>query len=249
MENLEIDATKLTRTLLKVCHAIEEAAANTSRENTGLNDPATICRELERFSQIVLHLDKQRHESQTPPTSEEVADLDKLADHGLKLIAQMMDWAKWLEMSDITETLDNLIITLSVWNARHLGSLREIEPVVNALSKVANNNADPAFMAELSNIYHEIANAVAADIKQDMENYDPLRPWRILNLNYGIVATRSHDTSIMEQAFEQLLVRFPHDARDFFQEGMEQMDAVGYPEHVRSLMKKYYQLTNNPTLH
>jgi hypothetical protein len=27
------------------------------------------------------------------------------------------------------------------------------------------------------------------------------------------------------------------------------MDIIGYPDHVRRVMEKYFQLTNNPTLH
>jgi hypothetical protein len=53
----------------------------------------------------------------------------------------------------------------------------------------------------------------------------------------------------MEQAFEQLLIRLPEDAAGFFREGLQQMDIIGYPDHVRRVMEKFFQLTNNPTLH
>jgi hypothetical protein len=53
----------------------------------------------------------------------------------------------------------------------------------------------------------------------------------------------------MESVFEQLVFRLPEDAPGFFAEGMHQMDIIGYPDHVRNVMKTYYQLTNQPTLH
>ena len=95
----------------------------------------------------------------------------------------------------------------------------------------------------------EIANAAAPSVKADEDKSHAGRPWRMLNLNHGIVATRSQDTSIMESVFEQILLRLPEDAPNFFREGMEQMDIIDYPVHVREVMEKYYQMTNNPTLH
>jgi hypothetical protein len=45
----------------------------------------------------------------------------------------------------------------------------------------------------------------------------------------------------MEQAFESLIEHLPEDAPSFFREGMEQMNALDYPEQVRAVMARYYQ--------
>ena len=66
-----------------------------------------------------------------------------------------------------------------------------------------------------------------------------LRPWRVLNLNYGIVATRSHQPELIEQAYDALIANLPQDARQFFKEGKQQMDLVGYPEEVREVVERY----------
>ena len=50
-------------------------------------------------------------------------------------------------------------------------------------------------------------------------------------------------------AIPALVFRLPEDAPGFFAEGMEQMDIIDYPDHVRHVMQTYYQLTNQPTLH
>jgi len=250
MENLEIDTINLTETLMEVCQKIRDATQGTTIENSNLTPPDIIYKGLEQFCEIMLHLDHTVENDEKPEFDDNDAKLDELADFGLGLIEQLMDWAEWADMMDERETLDDLIITVGVWCARYLGKMKQIEPVVNALSKVANNNSEPEFLAELSQIYNEIANAVAPEVKKDLEGSKPQQPWRILNLNYAIVATRSHDPALMEQAFEQILVRLDdEDARGFFREGLEQMDSVGYPDHVRHMMEKYYQLTNKPTLH
>jgi hypothetical protein len=55
------------------------------------------------------------------------------------------------------------------------------------------------------------------------------------------VATRSHDTGLMEDAFSVLTSKLPEDATRFFSEGMGQMDALDYPPHVRTVMEKYHR--------
>ncbi len=249
MEKLHIDATSLTDTLMEKCQEIKDAARATTVKNTELADPEELCEAVQRFCQIILHTDGKISATDEDPLSAETEEIHNLTEYAFDLIQQMMRWAEWLKLNDTRSTLDDLLITTCIWCIRHIGAIREIDEVVNALSKISNNSADPEFLANLSQIYREIADAVAPEIKQDLDNSQPNRPWRILNLNYGIVATRSYNTDIMEEAFGQLLLRFPEDARSFFQEGMEQMDIVGYPDFVRSVMEKYYQLTNKPTLH
>ncbi|MDX1697273.1 MAG: hypothetical protein R3308_03260, partial [Thiohalobacterales bacterium] len=60
----------------------------------------------------------------------------------------------------------------------------------------------------------------------------------------SIVATRSHDTALMEEAFAALTDRLPEDAGRFFTEGMQQMDALDYPQHVREVMARYHRQWN-----
>jgi hypothetical protein len=48
----------------------------------------------------------------------------------------------------------------------------------------------------------------------------------------------------MEQAFAQLTSSLPEDAGQFFTEGMQQMDALDYPEPVREVMAKYHRQWN-----
>ncbi|MGB5455305.1 MAG: hypothetical protein WBO18_04930, partial [Gammaproteobacteria bacterium] len=90
----------------------------------------------------------------------------------------------------------------------------------------------------------------SSEIRQDLDQSNPMRPWRIINLNYGIVATRSHDPALMDQAFSKLVENLPQDARAFFREGMQQMDIVGYPEEVREVVERYERMWGSEdTLH
>lgn len=250
MAKLEINLPELADTMLALCQSTRSVAESTDKSASPLTDPEQICAGLNRFADIIRHMDQQAPLSpEQPPPPSSANEFQELSDFGLDLLNQLGDWCDQLELTDTRQALDEVIVTLGVWAARHLGPLHTLEPIVNALSKVANSTTDPAFLAELSHVYREIVDAVAPTIKQDIDKSNPGRPWRILNLNYAIVATRSHQADIMEQAFEQLLIRLPEDAAGFFREGLQQMDIIGYPDHVRRVMEKYFQLTNNPTLH
>ena len=111
------------------------------------------------------------------------------------------------------------------------------------------NQQNKGFIPKLHKFAEKITNSAHKMIKADIDKSEPGCPWRILNLNHGIIATRTHNIDIMNTVFEQLLQRLPNDAANFFADGMKQMDIIGYPEHVKHVMEQFYQLTNNPTLH
>ena len=46
----------------------------------------------------------------------------------------------------------------------------------------------------------------------------------------------------MRQAYSDLIENIADDARQFFSEGMKQMDLVDYPNHVREIMQQYNEL-------
>ena len=56
------------------------------------------------------------------------------------------------------------------------------------------------------------------------------------------MATRSHQLELIEQAYDLLVKNLPQDARQFFKEGLQQMDAIGYPDEVRAVVERYNQM-------
>jgi hypothetical protein len=207
--------------------------------------PDTLGKSLEQFFAILGSIENQAQAHNEVDQEE----MQELADHGLGLMNELNDWAVKLECDEAQQIFTGLSIPVALWCARQHMSLSQLEPVVNALSKLANSTQDAQLLGEISDAVDVIIDAVAPQIKQDLDKSNPGRPWRLLNLNHGIVATRTHDPKRMEAVFEQLLYRLPEDAPEFFREGMQQMDRIGYPPHVRAVMEKYYELTNKPTLH
>jgi len=253
MSIVEIDLNALADVVDEVTAALEQAYTENPIRPSDLADPHQIGENLKQFAHTVQHVDAECHGNSDGKSrealTEKLDELSQLGDYGLAQLNALSQWAGLLELEELQVTLDELAIPIALWTARNIGSLQELRNVVDALSRIANQTQDPDFLAELSGIMDEIANAAAPQVKADEDKSHAGRPWRMLNLNHGVVATRTHDPAIMEPVFEQILLRLPEDAPTFFREGMEQVEAIDYPGHVREVMEKYYKMTNNPTLH
>ena len=192
---------------------------------------------------IMQRVDADRQNQQTEPLQGD--EVSEIGDYALALLDELSVIAANRGLQQTMRVLQRLSLPAAEWIGRHGGRISKLDIVVNAIAGYANELQREDDLEQLS---HGIAGVVAAaadDIKRDLEATNPMRPWRILNLNWGIVATRSHNVDIMEQVFEQLIKNIPADARGFFQEGMQQMDIIGYPSHVREVMGKYNKLVGN----
>lgn len=187
----------------------------------------------------------------TPPEETLKPDeIDELGDYGIKLLQEMSAFASDLGLREISEQMEDLSFPFAVWLARRDCDIKTLEPIVNALARLANHNREPGQLMQLFVQTNEIIDAINPQITQDFESGNPMRPWRVLMINRAIIATRSHDREMMTLAFDSLVENFPNDAPQFFEEGIEQMHALNYPEHVKQLMQQYYLMHNaKHTLH
>lgn len=177
------------------------------------------------------------------------AEITEMGDHALGLLEALV--ARIERVSGRQDRdLTRLSIPICLWIARQGGSINKLELAVNSLAAWANELQDTIQLAELVRVIREIIDAVADEVRHDLDKSNPMRPWRIINLNYGIVATRSHDPVLMDQAFTVLVENLPQDARSFFREGMQQMALIGYPREVREVVEKYERMWGaEDTLH
>ncbi len=177
-------------------------------------------------------------------------DVTELGEYALELFDQSLRWAKHLKLSGVFDSLQAFTIELARWIARHGGQLLNMEPVADALARSANGTRDAHELVALYQAMGEVINAAAPLIRQDLEKSNPGRPWRVLHLNRAIVATRTHQPDLMDEAFSLLIERLPEEAAGFFTQGMEQMELLNYPRHVREVMTRYYRKWSvNRSLH
>ena len=168
----------------------------------------------------------------------EEKDISKIGQYTLDLLEGMVDYVQ-NKTDEQNRELIRLSVPVSLWIARHGGKLSQIDMPVNSLAEYANEVVEPHMLADLTVVMREVLDACDDEIRRDVEQTNMMRPWRILNLNYGIVATRSHQPELIEQAYDALAKNLPQDARQFFKEGLQQMDVIGYPQEVREVVERY----------
>lgn len=165
--------------------------------------------------------------------------LGALGDHGIDLLARLAGVAARLHRPAEARAVEGLSLPLACWVARRGGEIDNLGPVVNAVVGLADRLRTPGELERLYVLVSEVVSAVSPRVSQDSAANDPARPWRILLLNRAIVATRSQQPALMEEAFEHLTDQLPQDAPGFFREGIEQMEALDYPPPVRAVMARW----------
>jgi hypothetical protein len=169
------------------------------------------------------------------------AETSEIADYAFNLLDELANLAGHRGMPHAMLRLHKLSLPVCHWLHAHGGQIKKLDIVVNAIASHANTLGTAHELETFCELVTQVVTNVDADIKRDLDNTDPMRPWRVLNLNWGIIATRSHNTALMRQVFDQLLKNIPLDAPRFFQEGMQQMVIINYPQTVREVMEQYYR--------
>ena len=180
----------------------------------------------------------------------EEKEVTELGDYGMQILGQCSKLAVENNNTELQQEIGLMSVSVALWVSEHGGSLSSLEPVVDTIAWLANQIQDQKELAVLSDSIGLIISACSLAISSDLDNMNPGRPWRVININRGIVATRSHNPEIMDAAFRTLIKNLPQDAPNFFAEGMSEMERLGYPEHVRKVMTRYYEQWNEPhTIH
>lgn len=217
---------------------------DTASESTeDANSPHYLFKAMDQAIDVMAGADSSAHKGMSTESFGmlEEKDISQIGKDTLDILEAMVDYVQ-NESGDRNRELIRLSIPASLWIARHGGKLSQIDMVVNSLAGYANELTEPHTLADLASVIKEVIDACDDEIHRDMEQTDMMRPWRILNLNYGIVATRSHQPDIIKMAYDALVKNLPQDAREFFKEGLQQMDIVGYPDEVREVVERYNEM-------
>ena len=238
------DLGALMEEFFTLAESVADQWQDESQDETNKTNPDLIINAVEQLQDILqFYTGKEDKVSDT-------TELNQCSDYGIQLFSELSSLAASINLSQQSVDIENLCFPLALWAARLGAEISTLEPVVNAISRIANSIMQPADLEQLYREISEIFYAVSEPIRQDMEAGNPLHPWRVLLLNRAIVATRSHQPILIEDAYKDIVTMLPEDASRFFREGMEQMDAIGYPNHVREIVETWFQrYSNKPTLH
>lgn len=176
-------------------------------------------------------------------------DITDIGEQGLILLEKIIYKANELQESAEKFDLTQIALVVADWIIQHDGRINVLETIVDALAQTANSITDQEALIALAEFMGNITDACSDTIKHDIEMSDMFRPWRILNINRGIVATRSNDPKTMRAVFAGLIKALPMDAPGFFKEGMSEMIRLNYPENIREVMQEYFDKTDKPQIH
>lgn len=214
-------------------------------ESDGLTPPAL----QHAMTQLLGILRSCAEATGSPNDPEAPRELRILGEHGLQLLTSLAEYAGRLGLARHARRLRDLCFPFALWVVRCDGSFSSWEPVVDAVAELANRLSDADDLAELCAQLDELLEAGDPVPGRAAERSDQ-HPWRILVLNRAIVATRSYRPDLMEKAFAAVVEWLPREAPGFFEEAMEQMDVVGYPDPIRAVVETYYRsVCGQRTLH
>jgi len=177
-------------------------------------------------------------ESSTDKAQQEL--FNERANELILLIDRLMVFASQIQHQESFSHFEEFLFSFCLWFAESGGTIKQLIPIVNLVAALSNRLHDQEVLKQLLANIKILIHATEQSIQDDMDDRDPRRPWRVLLLNYAITATRTHDPVLMEKTFQFLVQNLPDDLKQFFTEGMSQMTAIAYPEHVKEVMEKYY---------
>jgi hypothetical protein len=205
------------------------------------NEFETLMDALGEFFNITAAIDVKADNAQVIPI-DEVSDI---GGHGLTLILKMVDLMRQLDLSHKRQEIEQMALIFATWTMQYDGKINFLEPIVNAFAQASNSLTSQKSLEALGEIMSEVVLACSDDIKQDFDSTNLYRPWRLLLINRGIVATRTHKAPIMMTAFDDLVRYLPQEASSFFKQSLLEVDEKNYPPKVKEMLQEY----NNRTIH
>lgn len=191
---------------------------------------------MEQFFDVASTINHQASEDHVISQSEAT----DIGEHGFTLLLKLIDLMEKLDLPHKRKEIEQISLIFARWIIHYQGKLNHIEPIVNAFAHSANSMQDKDSLKALVELMSMVVDASSDDIKHDLDSTNLYRPWRLLHINRGIVATRTHDTEIMKKVFDEMILYLPQDATSFFSEGMEEMETEDYPPNVRQVIEEYY---------
>jgi hypothetical protein len=194
---------------------------------------------------VVSTVDQQARDDKLITTAEATV----IGEHGFVLLLKLIDLMEKLDLPHKRQEIEQISLVFARWVMHYNGRLNHIEPLVNAFAQSANSMTEKKSLLVLVELMSMVIDSSADSIKHDVEDSSLYRPWRLLHLNRGIVATRTHDVDLMKRVFDEMIFYLPQDAAGFFSEGVQEMEALDYPPPVRKLIEQYHLNQAKARLH
>ncbi|UHD17825.1 hypothetical protein [Thiocapsa bogorovii] len=146
-----------------------------------------------------------------------------------------------LETAGCLEELKQLrhaVAGLAVSIARLGARLESLEPVANAFAALARETHEPERLATLGYLMDEVLTAFTPGVESGIESAESSR---LMHNELNSVAIRSHDSELMECAFDRMAEHMPADLPAFLREAVVEMERADHPEDVKAVVRVYHE--------
>lgn len=232
MNKLEIKIDAISQLSLEIMQTILARDVEAQKIMNDDSGPLTLASALSDFFQIAASLE-------TDECYMDANDLSEFGSYGLDLLDRLDFLVRKLEIMDQRDNISRVVPSLAVWLARRDAIIENLQGAADGFAMLVNGLSEAQDLAKMCQAMEDVIEAASDKLQRDEDKSNELRPWRIINLNSGIAATRSLDPELMESTFEKLGRRLPFDMPGFFADGKRQMVTQNVPEAVSAVMNRY----------
>jgi hypothetical protein len=232
MSSLVIEIPVISDLALEIMKRVIDENEKTHKITDEQSGPIPLASAMSDFFQLASALENGEQ-------LEDSAAISELAHYALDLVDRLQAQLWYLDIHDLRDRLSRLFASLAVWFARQDAILDNLNGAADSFAILVNGENDAAVLADMCRLMNEVLEAASNEIKMDEDRSDQFRPWRVLNLNSGVAATRSFDAKLMQETFERMERRLPHDLPGFFADGKRQVQMQEVPENVREVMTQF----------
>ena len=168
-------------------------------------------------------------------------ELQEFCAYGLDLLDRLAFLVRKVEIMDKRDTVARLFASMGVWVARRGATIDNLEGTADGFGMIVNATTATDDLRSLCSLMEEVIEAASLRLQLDEDRGDAWRPWRVINLNAGIAATRSLDPELMDRTFENMSRRLPYDMPEFLADGMRKAAFQNVPSAVTDVMRRHME--------
>ncbi len=232
MSSLAIEMSAISNLALDIMKRVIDENEKSQKINDEELGPLALASALSDFFELASGLESQDQQLESE-------DISEVAHYAMDLIDRLESQLWYLDIHDLRDNLSRLFVSLAVWFVQRNAVMDNLQGAANSFAILVNGENNPDELATMSRLMDEVLEAASDEMKIDEDRSDPWRPWRVLNLNSGVAATRALDSELMRTIFEKMERRLPYDLPGFFADGKRQMDTQEVPQEVRDVMTMF----------
>ena len=232
MSSLAIEMSAISNLALDIMKRVIDENEKSQKINDEELGPLALASALSDFFELASGLESQDQQLESE-------DISEVAHYAMDLIDRLESQLWYLDIHDLRDNLSRLFVSLAVWFVQRNAVMDNLQGAANSFAILVNGENNPNELATMSRLMDEVLEAASDEMKIDEDRSDPWRPWRVLNLNSGVAATRALDSELMRTIFEKMERRLPYDLPGFFADGKRQMDTQEVPQEVRDVMTMF----------